>query len=354
MANVHTRSSETRSVEPLSDAAWSRVEAGLFARLDRGEHRVASEPVSESAPASTRRRTRPASRRWGFVLALAAAAASAAVWVQVQVTSTPSTPTARVEASPEAAPRVAPALIPESAEQLASAVQRVADGAHLATSTESKRWLVGDSEVTLAAGSELAVAGSDALGFRLTLEHGRVDCQVAPRAGRPAFVVDAGEVTVTVIGTGFSVARDEAGARVQVEHGSVRVSTPETSVLLGAGQSWPALDAAPGEPEQTSVEPAVDTPSPARPNGARRAVDAAARFDRASRLEATQPEAALRIYRELSGKRGPWAPNALYAAGRLELERQRAQRGRALLERYLKRYPQGANAADARELLERR
>lgn len=351
MANVHSRSGETLSVEPLSDAAWSRVEAGLFARLDRGEHRVPAEPLAESAPATTRRRARPAPRRWGFVLAFAAAAAAAAVWVQTSTTSTPRESTARVEAQRHASgPVEATAPLPAALGQLAGGVEHVADGAHLATGAEPKRWRVGDSEVTLAAGSELAVAGSDAVGFRLTLEHGRVDCEVAPRAGRPAFLVEAGEATVTVIGTRFSVSRDVAAGRVevQVEHGSVRVSTPEASVLLGAGQSWPAPDAAPVASQRPATR-ALDTPSPTR-----RGADAAARFDRATRLEATSPDAALRIYRDLSQKAGPWAPNALYAAGRLEVERHRMQRGRALLERYLKRYPQGANAADARELLERR
>ena len=104
MANDHCRSRETRSVEPLSDAAWSRVEAGLFARLDRGEHLVPAETVAESAPATTRRRRpRPAARGWGFVLAFAAAAA-AAVWVQRTPSSDQDRPTARVEAPRREAP----------------------------------------------------------------------------------------------------------------------------------------------------------------------------------------------------------------------------------------------------------
>jgi ferric-dicitrate binding protein FerR (iron transport regulator) len=353
MANIDSRQSGARPIEPLSDAAWSRVEAGLFARIDRGEHLAAAEAVVESAPASTRRRTRPASRRWGFVLAFAAAAAAAAVWVQTSVTS--SEPLARVEAQRQEAtpgPAQAPARATAAAELVVGG-ERVADGALLATSEESKRWRVGDSEVTLAAGSKLAVAGSDAVGFQLTLERGRVDCEVAPRAGRPAFVVNAGDATVTVVGTRFSVSRDAAGASVRVEHGSVRVATPATSVLLGAGESWPAPDAAPLDDEATAAR-VRDVPSPARARPVRSGASAAARFDRATRLEARSPDAALRIYRDLSSKPGPWAPNALYAAGRLELERQRTQRGRALLERYLKRYPEGANAADARALLERR
>jgi len=66
-------------------------------------------------------------------------------------------------------------------------------------------------------------------------------------------------------------------------------------------------------------------------------------------LEATDPEAALRIYRELD-RHGSWRANALYARGRLELAGGQA-RGKKDLQLYLKRFPNGPNAEDVRALL---
>jgi hypothetical protein len=77
------------------------------------------------------------------------------------------------------------------------------------------------------------------------------------------------------------------------------------------------------------------------------------RFERAARLEAKDPAAALSIYAQLARGNGPWAANALYAQARLELERGRPQRAEPLFLRYLDRYPQGLNAADVRKQLDR-
>ena len=326
-------------IEPLSDRAWSRVEAGLFARLDRGEHLVGEAPASGTAPTLAARAPR-ALRRWGLATTAFAAAAGLALWLQSGASpelAADAGHVAPIASEPGAPSGATTAPAPQAAERAA----RLADGARVATTTEPEQLLIGDSSLTLSARSALSVAGSDASGWRLELESGRVECEVAPRAGRPAFIVDAGEARVTVIGTRFSVAREPSGARVDVEHGSVRVSTAGVSVLLSAGQSWPVATPPPAAGERARAR---------TPEGA----DPAARFERAGRLESSNPEAALRIYRELSQKPGPWAPNALYAAARLELERQHTRRGRSQLELYLKRYPEGANAADARHLLGRR
>jgi hypothetical protein len=77
------------------------------------------------------------------------------------------------------------------------------------------------------------------------------------------------------------------------------------------------------------------------------------RFERAARLEDSDPEGALSIYDQLSREHGEWAANALFAAARLELERKHTAAARHLLESYLARFPQGGNAEDARELLAR-
>ena len=57
-------------------------------------------------------------------------------------------------------------------------------------------------------------------------------------------------------------------------------------------------------------------------------------------------------YRDLSRGRDAWAGNALYALGRLAHDRGDLARARRALTDYLRRFPRGANAADARALLD--
>jgi TolA-binding protein len=59
------------------------------------------------------------------------------------------------------------------------------------------------------------------------------------------------------------------------------------------------------------------------------------------------------IYKKLAAGSGPWAQNALYAAGRLQADRGRRAEAARLLEEYIGRYPNGANARDARDLLDK-
>jgi hypothetical protein len=158
------------------------------------------------------------------------------------------------------------------------------------------------------------------------------------------------------VGTRFTVTRDGAAARVSVSEGRVQVDSGSAHTLLGPGQSWPddpelAPAAEPAEPEPAS-EP--ESAEPARGKRAAHVVAPRAqqRFERAARLEAKDPAAALAIYQQLARGKGPWAANALYAQARLELERGRPARAEPLLRRYLERHPQGMNAADVRQLLE--
>jgi TolA-binding protein len=70
-------------------------------------------------------------------------------------------------------------------------------------------------------------------------------------------------------------------------------------------------------------------------------------------MEASNPEGALSIYRKLAAGSGPWAANALYAAGRLQADRGRRGEASQLLQQYLTRFPNGANARDAKDLLDK-
>jgi hypothetical protein len=76
-------------------------------------------------------------------------------------------------------------------------------------------------------------------------------------------------------------------------------------------------------------------------------------FEAAARLEASQPARAIELYRQVAASGSAWAPNALYALARLDADRGDAAEARRLLQEYLLRYPRGANAQDARELLDR-
>ena len=75
-------------------------------------------------------------------------------------------------------------------------------------------------------------------------------------------------------------------------------------------------------------------------------------YDRLAALEPRSPEAALAGYLVLARGTGHWADLALFAAARLAHDRH-DRRARTLLDIYLQRFPDGANAADARKLLAR-
>lgn len=307
-------------VEPLSRAAWDRVESGLFARVAQGEHRlfVPAEPRLARSPL------------WW---AVAVAAAAAAV---IGLNSLPSS----LAEPPAAAPPLAVRVEPPPA-------------THIATTDAPTRTTIGEATLTLGAHSEMRLSGSDAQGWLVLLDRGAVDCEVAPRHGRPPFVVQAGETRVTVVGTRFSVRRDGSEQQVQVREGHVHVQSGVADLMLGPGETWP------NEPPTISSDSLPEVRAPARPAQLRAlrprafAHDRASQFASAARLEASDPEAAIARYRQLAAGKGPWAANALYAQARLELERGRTARAATLLRRYREHHPRGTNAADVEALLQR-
>jgi ferric-dicitrate binding protein FerR (iron transport regulator) len=372
-------------VEPLSDVGWQRIERRLFTA---GAVAVAGDGGgnAEAAHEKTRPGTRPQRR---IMVGVAAAAAVAAAVLALVLWPRGQEPGTRTVAGTPS---------------------------RMVTAESSSAVTVGDVALEVAARSALLVDDDRGGGVLIVLERGEIACRVAPRAGRPPVVVQAGDARIEVLGTAFSVARVGDTARVVVHEGVVTVVQRGHLARVAAGQSWSGEDAhdaaVPSAHDSAAgtssgahdpaagTPPAQDDPAPGRSLDRREAPargrassstpadrgdkrstaqrddsdedritdgsgaghsprsPAAApgdkeRYERAAALEASDPRASLAIYHALARAGGPWAANALFAQGRLELELGHHDRARRLLESYLTRYPRGANAEDARQLLGR-
>jgi hypothetical protein len=220
---------------------------------------------------------------------------------------------------------------------------------------------VGESSLDVASHTVARIDGTDQVGVNVSLDHGAIDCEVAPRHGRPPFVVHAGDVTVRVVGTHFHVDREEGRTDVSVQHGAVEVESNGRTTLVAAGSSWSSrasTEHAAISPEDLPTAVPAQKAQPAPTVVATQATSTNAtpepspreRYDRALTLEAAHPDEALSVYRELAHGNDSWAMNALYAEARLELERGNKENARKRFAEYLARYPTGPNANDAREL----
>jgi hypothetical protein len=76
-------------------------------------------------------------------------------------------------------------------------------------------------------------------------------------------------------------------------------------------------------------------------------------FEQAAALERRDPARASELYRSLEAEGDSWSQNSLYARGRLSASQGNATQARAVLTRYLERFPHGSNAEDARAVLQR-
>ncbi|MAQ16848.1 MAG: hypothetical protein CMN30_18905 [Sandaracinus sp.] len=101
---------------------------------------------------------------------------------------------------------------------------------------ESRLGLADGSQVLLEAAAEVQVLEQGPTEVRLHQRAGTATYEVARRPER-AFVVEAGEVRVTVRGTVFTVVVDAAGVTVRVREGRVEVAVAERLSLLGAGDA---------------------------------------------------------------------------------------------------------------------
>jgi hypothetical protein len=331
--------SDRLPIDPMADARWARIERSLFKKVREGAAAPGASPGS--AQIASRARLVRAMTVAAAIAGSGAAAAALVMAIRPESRTTAPAPTSRIvtEASPshvvfgEAALDVAPASIVE-------------------VEDEPRRTVV-------------------------RLERGEIALRVAPRPADRPLVVEAGDVRIRVVGTEFSVKREAEGATVRVVRGVVEVRAHGERAEVAAGERWPARGAGAGAQAAEAMPPVVTfvPPLPVAPpatsgprsadtqgRGAREglphpaggpgAASAQAQFEAAASLEKRDPDAALGRYAALARGSDGWAANALYAAGRLEADRHERSDAQRLLAEYLRRFPDGPNAQDARALLE--
>ncbi len=361
--------SERRAVlvEELPEERWDRIEGAVFDRLDKGalQGEEGDKVLSVPPPRAI------SSSRWRLPGLIALGGAIAAATGALVLRS----------ALPNA--------------ELAG----VAPATSVVTAESASTLHVGDADLVVGAETSLIVTGDASHGVLVAIDRGSADFEVAPRGGRPAFEVQAGDTRVRVIGTHFSVVRKGKTARVHVDHGVVDVKTPSAHVVLHDGESFPKEEPSehasvvpvPSQEDledfpsrggvrgsstthrrgatthvrhdgqrndeqghdlsESRIEPSVTQIAPKEP--APVVESPQMRFERAASLERKDPAEALRLYREVGRGSSAWAANALFAAGRLEVDRGAKGDALRLLEEYLSRFPAGPNARDARDLVKR-
>lgn len=239
----------------LSEARAARIARGLFEKLDMEERRDA------------RRTRRPPA---AVIVGAMAVAACLALFFGVRWHN----------AGTELHVAAMPAHVPAEA-----------DPSRIVTGDTSSHLVFGDVSLDVAPQSALVATGDDDRGMLVVLDRGSVTCEVAPRRGRPAFVVQAGGVRVRVVGTRFTVTREGDDARVNVAHGTVEVSAGGVSTLVRDGESWPPgreAEIVRSPVQSTGGAPAVEAPVAPAPEGVvhrRRARGGAAASAEASRPE---------------------------------------------------------------------
>ncbi len=189
----------------------------------------------------------------------------------------------------------------------------------------------GSTATPLEAGSEIEILGQSRARIGLALKRGSGRFEVTPQPER-AFSVRAGDVTVTVVGTAFTVERIADRVGVSVERGTVRVDWAGGFRLLGQGQSgwFPPLgtNAEPG-PRPRPIPPPAKGKVAAEPAIAEAKVPRPARDESAEGLLlaadnmrlAGHPEQGAALLRKLLREHGadPRAPLAAFTLGRLLL-----------------------------------
>lgn len=301
-----------------------------------------------SGAADAPREARPRGRSLGWIAAGVAATAVVAtvlLWAPRPTAPSPPRP-ARVASSDPAPPAQTEPAPPAAPSQLAAGV-----GARFGRATVRA--------------IEPATVRWDDRAETLYLTAGVIDVDVEP--GDRRFAVATERFTVEVLGTRFVVSATE----VRVERGAVRVLGPDGTPRvdrLAAGHAW--SESRP-RAEAPAAPPRVEPPAPSvrrrlararRLLAASRLDDARAQIDAAlragpSRRERAEAETLLGDHARVAGRPAEAierylrvgrayddlaeGDNASFSAARLRMRHGPPAAGRALLEEYLARYPEG-------------
>ena len=397
--NVAARPACLPEVEPLGDVRWARIEQSLMARLDEMPSLVATGANARdvnAAPRSLPGRSR--ARGWPVAL-VATFAVSAAAAVSLYVTRphlSASTSRFVTEASAshvtiaESSLDVSPESgieIREDEHATVLTLERGEVALHVAPREKDRPFLVEAGDV------HVRVVGTE-----FTVRRVGIGATVAVRRGTVE-VREHGELALLHAGDHWpSETKSEAlgmvagptpianpnpnpiaastptststpaptptptPAPIAAAPPRPRHSRPAAAPRLASPQSQPPPEpqAPPQSPPppapqaQTQIQPQPVAAPPVPPQDPLPLPDATpqSRYESAAQLERTDPSRALRVYLDLARGADLWSQNALYAAGRLQADRGARTDAARLLEEYLRRFPRGSNAQDARALRE--
>jgi transmembrane sensor len=280
--------------------------ANAGARLDPG---LSDRDVDRVVQGAHRRLRRRAVRRVALLTVPAVAALATFVWLAAG--SRPEAPLVR---APESRSSTRPAP-PSQPHRAPDRILRLSDGS-IATPLDPS--------------SDLVLAKDSIARVELVLAHGRGRFEVARRPER-SFLVRAGDVTVSVIGTLFTVERIADRVGVTVERGTVHVDWGVGSRILQAGESgwFPPLQvrmsgAAPGvRPPRLKPAPskarvlAVDLGPTAESSASGTSAESLLLAADQARLAGRPEQGAKLLRRLLTVHRGdPRAPLAAFTLGR--------------------------------------
>ncbi|HET9989024.1 MAG TPA: FecR family protein [Kofleriaceae bacterium] len=214
------------------------------------------------------------------------------------------------------------------------------------------QFTVGDAVIVAAGDTSVDVKRAPDGGITLVVARGAVDCDVAPRNQRPPFHVIAGDISVEVVGTRFTVARTPS-PRVDVVRGKVRVRATGGTWLLSAGDSWtPPVS---GSGVEQVAEQVPDAPDPQieidrvqnspTPIPTPTAMAPHAQYQLAQKLEATDIPRAAKMYRGVASSKDAWAAPALFGLAELEAKTNPTH-ALADCNEYLRRFADSAQAED--------
>jgi len=221
----------------------------------------------------------------------------------------------------------------------------------------------------------------------LVVARGAIECNVEHRVNKAPFRVIAGDVTVEVIGTIFTVARTPI-PRVDVARGKVRVSSGGNDWLVEAGEAWtPSVTAAvipkpepkdepaseeapsptpeaeplPSEPQpapktQSPAKPKVEEPKPQEPKAEEPKAAEPTKAERdlaretyriANKLEQSDPQKAAQLYRSIATNGKGMEAVALVSLAEVELRLKHPAEALAALDELKKRFPNKPFTEDA-------